>query len=329
MRSRRSLRAGFVGPVIVLALALAGCSSSGSENSTGDSTRVVQTDQGEVTVPADPQRVVVLNYALTGYLFNLDVPVVATTSEDFDRDAEFSEFWGKKPVENKTEFLTWGMDGFDNETILELDPDLIIAGGLGLPNNLAVDAYDQLSAIAPTVIVSKNLATWQQQLGFIAKDVLGQDDAFDDLVAAHDERVAEVKAAITVPPTPVASVSITADGTPYLLFEDQGLAKTLGELGFEPAPLVAENGLKPYTEGGDMAELSTEQAGQILADVPTLFVTGFNSDTTDVATLSKQPVWAALTSFESDHAYDLPYWVVRGDYDKAMALLDIIEKQFS
>lgn len=78
MRSRRPLT-GIVGPIIVLALALAGCSSSGSEDSAGDATRVVKTDQGEVTVPADPQRVVVLNHALTGYLFNLDVPVVATT----------------------------------------------------------------------------------------------------------------------------------------------------------------------------------------------------------------------------------------------------------
>lgn len=78
-----------------------------------------------------------------------------------------------------------------------------------------------------------------------------------------------------------------------------------------------------------MAELSTEQVGQLLADVPTLFITGFNADTTDVATLSQQAVWAALPAFEDSHAYDLPYWSVRGDYDEAMALLNIVEQQFS
>lgn len=38
--------------------------ASGSEGSTAAEPRVIRTDQGEVTVPAAPQRVAVLNYAL-------------------------------------------------------------------------------------------------------------------------------------------------------------------------------------------------------------------------------------------------------------------------
>ncbi|MFJ9323958.1 hypothetical protein [Streptomyces globisporus] len=30
-----------------------------------------------------------------------------------------------------------------------------------------------------------------------------------------------------------------------------------------------------------------------------------------------------------NRAHDLPYWVLRGDYDESMALLDMIEKQLS
>lgn len=321
-----------VGLFAVAAITLSGCStapSGSADEPAAPETRVVQTDQGPVTVPGEPERVVVLNYALAGYLYNLDVPVAATTSEDFDYEPQFSEMWGDAPQEDGTEFLDWGMDGFDYEAILELDPDLIVAGGVGLPNGLAVTGYEQLSQIAPTVIVSGSLTTWQEQFSFIAGELLGRQDDYDGFVTAYQTRVAEVEAAITLPPTPVATLTVTADGTPYLLLDDQGLPQTLASLGLAPAPIVADNGLEPYTAGGDMAELSTEQVGQLLAEVPTVFITGFNSDTTDVATLSGQAVWAALDSFAADHAYDLPYWVVRGDYDETLALLYIIEQLFS
>lgn len=77
-----------------------------------------------------------------------------------------------------------------------------------------------------------------------------------------------------------------------------------------------------------MFELSTEKVGQTITQ-PSVFVMGFNGDTTDVATLKKNPVYGALPAFKANQAYDLPHWVLRGDYDESMALLDIIEKQFS
>lgn len=333
LRSRglaSTIGAVFVGATLLLTGCASGAETSASAETTEEvQDRVVETVQGDVPVPADPQRVVVLNYALAGYLYDLDVPVVATTSEDFDHDAEFSELWGDAPEDNATEFLTWGMDGFDLEAILEIEPDLIVAGGVGLPNGLAVDSYDQLAKIAPTVIVDQQLTTWQDQFSFIADDVLGRAGDFEQAVADYEQRVTEVKDAITLADNPVSVLTITADGAPYLLFEDSGLPAALEELGFETAPLVEEHGLEPYAPGGDMAELSTEQAGQILADVPTIFITGFNADTADVATLGEQPLWAGLTAFAGGNAYDLPYWSVRGDYDEALALLDVIEQQFS
>lgn len=327
MRSRRRLTAVIAAVLTGSALALAGCSASDAGDGAG-ATRTVQTAQGEVTVPADPQRVVVLNYALAGYLYDLDVPVVATATEDSDKAGAFSEFWQDEATADNTELLPWSTDGFDYEAILAADPDLIVAGGYGLPGVLATKAYDRLRDIAPTVVVSPALATWQQQFGFLANDVFGKKDTFDGYVTEYDKRVGEVKQAITPPPGPVAYLTITADNSPYLLFENMGLPQTLAEVGLQPAPLVAQHNLPPYKPGGDMAELSTEQVGQLVT-TPTVFVTGFNADTTNVATLAKQPVYAKLPAFAGGHAYDLPYWTVRGDYDEAMALLDLVEKQFS
>lgn len=320
------------------ALLLVGCSASaGGSETGGDSgpgqgedggSHDVQTDYGTVTVPAEPERVVVLNYALAGYLYDLDVPVTATIPEDADADeGEFSEFWAQEATENDTEFLPWSVDGFDLEAILALEPDLIIGGGIGFPLFQAEQVYDELSDIAPTVLVGSELTSWEDQYSFLAEDVFDKPEVYAEAVEAYDARVAQVRESITPPELPAAFLSIVGDGTAYALVESVGLPTVFADLGIEPAPIFADGDFEVYGGGGDMFELSTEQVGQVITQ-PSVFVMGFNGDTTDVATLSENPVYAALPAFQDDSAYDLPYWVLRGDYDETMALLDIVEEQF-
>ena len=327
----RSVRLLAALPVVAL-FALASCAAdpapeSGAGASEEATTRVVSTEQGDVTIPADPQKVVVLNYALAGYLYDLDVPVAALTSEDFSYEGSFSDFWAKDAEKQGTEFITWSGDGFDLEAILALEPDLIVGGGIGFPLFLATDAYDDLSDIAPTVLVSGDKATWQDQYSFLADDVFGKGEVYDEALAAYEERVDEVAANITVPTAPSAFLSILPDGTVYVAREDMGLPVVFDAVGIEAAPLFAEGDYEPYTPGGDSFELSTEQVGQVITQ-PTVFITGFNTDIGDIDTLSENPVLAALPAFQNDAAYVLPYWVARGDYDEALALLDIIEELF-
>ncbi|WP_159502514.1 ABC transporter substrate-binding protein [Microbacterium sp. 18062] len=315
------------------ALLLTGCSAADpaaeSTEAGGDSTRVVTTDQGDVTVPTDPQRVVVLNYALAGYLYNLDVPVTAITPEFADTgDETYSDFWAEDAEEDGTEFLPWSSDGYDLESILAVEPDLIIGGGIGFPLFQAEQVYDELADIAPTVLVSGSFTTWQQQFSFLAEDVFDKGDEYADYVAAYDDRAAEVAAAITPPPGPSSFVAFTADGTAYALVESVGLPTEFAAVGIEPAPIFAEGDFEVYGSGNDMFELSTEQVGQVITQ-PSVFVMGFSSDDITVESLSQNPVYASLPAFQSGNAYDLPQWALRGDYDEALALLDLIEEQFS
>ncbi|WP_435278422.1 ABC transporter substrate-binding protein [Rhodococcus yananensis] len=283
---------------------------------------------GEVTIPEDPERVVVLNYALAGYLYHLDVPVVGVTPEDADGTGTFSEFWVDDAEAAGTEFLPWSVDGFDVEAIAATDPDLIVAGGVGFPYLQAAEAYDALSTIAPTVLVDKQFQTWQEQFGFLANDVFDEPDVLAQLTKEYEERRAEVIAAITPPPNPVSYVTITTDGTPYVLIEDMGLPADLAEFGFEPAPVFAGSGAEPYTTGGDMFEVSLETIGRVVT-TPTVFVTGFNGPGPTVAELREIPVYANLPAFAGGHAYDMPYWAIRADYDEALAFLDHLEEQFA
>lgn len=323
-----------IAAAVAAGLLLAGCSGESSDATGGGEEQAsgshdVPTDYGTVTVPDDPQRVVVLNYALAGYLYDLDVPVTATIPEDADADeGEFSQFWADDATEDGTEFLPWSVDGFDLEAILALEPDLIVGGGIGFPLAQAEEVYDDLSDIAPTVLVGRELTTWEDQYSFLAEDVFDKPEVFAEATAAYEARVEEVRDSITPPELPAAFLSIVGDGGAYALVESVGLPTVFADLGIEPAPIFAEGDFEVYGGGGDMFELSTEQVGQVITQ-PTVFVMGFNGDTTDVATLSENPVYAALPAFQDERAYDLPYWVLRGDYDETMALLDIVEEQFS
>lgn len=329
MRSHRLLAA----TAVVASIALVGTACAASDPGADDATteesamRTVATDYGDVEVPTDPQKIVVLNYALAGYLYNLDQPVSATIPEDADGEGEFSELWGDAPEEDGTVFLPWSVDGFDLEAILAEEPDLIVGGGIGFPLFQAEEVYDELSEIAPTVLVGAELDTWQEQFSFLAEDVFDQADEYEGFVAAYEERVAEVKAAITPPTGQAAYVAYTGDGTAFPLVESVGLPTELAEVGIEPAPIFAENDFEVYGGGGDMFELSTEQAGQTLTQ-PTLFILGFNGDFMDAETLASNPVYAALPAFQNDSVYELPYWSLRGDYDEALATLDHVEELF-
>lgn len=324
--------------VAAAALALAGCSTTTTPDASAataptsaaaDATRVVTTDQGEVTIPADPQRVVVLNSALAGYAFALDVPVHATIPEvPGPGGGDYPAVWAEDATADETIILPWGEDGFDYEAILALAPDLIIGGGQGFPAFQAVEGYERLTQIAPTVLVSNTLLTWQDQLAFIAEDVFDATAAEETLLAAYDARVTEVAAAITLPPLPVSYLVMTRDGTPYSLPETSALPQTLAAVGLTPATVIADNPGFEAWGTGDSFELSTEQVGQVFT-APTVFAFGFNSDFTNVATLSGDLAYSTLPAFTSGNAYDLPYWAYRADYLRTMELLDHIETQFS
>lgn len=305
-------------------------SSAGTSEGSQDAgaTRVVKTDLGEVKVPTAPKRVVVLNYALAGYLYDLDAPVTAITTESTDSPKEPAEFWKDEATAQGTQYLNWSADGFDLEAILAQKPDLIIAGGLGFPQAQAQKAYKQLSGMAPTVVVSGKFTTWEQQYKFLATDVFVKPQVFADAKTAYDNRVKEVKSKITAPKGKTSFVSFTGELAPFVLIENQGLPEMFTQLGFDVDPLFATGKYKPYTAGGDMFELSTEQVGQVMKQ-ENLFIMGFNGPTVDLATLKKQPLWAALPAFKANAVHELPYWSLRGDYDETMAILDQVEKDFA
>lgn len=287
---------------------------------------MVTTERGDVTVPADPQRILVLNSSLTGYFFALGrdvhacIPLTPTSEE-------FPEGWADEAAESGTTLIPWSDDGFNLETILAEEPDLIVGGGQGFPGRQGEEIYDQLTEIAPTVLVSTDLVSWQEQLGFVAGEILGDPDGEQEILDAYDARVAEVKEAVTAPPTPVGFLVMTADKKPFSLPESSSLAQLLQEIGIEPDPVLADHPEVETYGTGDSFELAPETLDAIM-DQPTIVVLGFNAETFTAADLAEDPIYGALPAFQQGSTFDLPYWAYRADYQTTIRLLDVLEQTF-
>lgn len=138
-------------------------SSSTATNTTNDKgeVKVVQTEMGEITIPKSPKRVVGLSVVYPELLYSLGIVPVAVQNyhEDFPK-------YLQEPFKNTMKMGIAKTPNF--EAILEANPDLIIA-----PAWWSKKDYDQLSAIAPTVLLPER-QEWPEELQDIAA-VLGKE----------------------------------------------------------------------------------------------------------------------------------------------------------
>ncbi|WP_430336045.1 Fe2+-enterobactin ABC transporter substrate-binding protein [Rhodococcus sp. ACT016] len=329
-RRRHGLRLFAV--VAAVTLGLTGCSSSdASDNdaaaSSSTRTRVVQTEKGDVTVPADPQRIAVLTAGLAGFLFTLDAPITITDTRLLgvtNLDGGFPPQWAEKAEARGTKELPAG-ESLDIEAIAQAQPDLIIGGGQGFTAVLADQAYDQLTAIAPTVLIPSSVNTWQEQLAAVA-EAAGETDKVDDLMKAYDDKVAEVKDSITVPGSPVSYLLSLSTGEPAFIPQTAALPTLLSTVGFKPDDVLTKANNPELYGSGDSFIVSNELLAPV-GNASVMFVVPVAGRS--LAELKQDPLYAALPAFVNNKVYELPATSYRPDYDGVMATLDQVQEMFA
>ena len=126
--------------------------------------RQITDSYGTHTLPSQPLRIVSTSVTLTGSLLAIDAPVVAsgaTTPNNRVADAQgFLRQWGDIAKQRKVARLYIGEPSA--EAVAAEMPDLILISATGGDSALAL--YDQLSAIAPTLIINYDDKSWQALL---------------------------------------------------------------------------------------------------------------------------------------------------------------------
>lgn len=114
-------------------------------------TRIYKSEIGDITVPSNPQRIVVLNSSLSGHLLALNAPIIGIDKWSKDNPT-FSSMVKDIPVVSDENL----------EQIIELNPDLIITASTD--KNL-----EKLKTIAPTVTYTYNKVDYLTQFIEIGK----------------------------------------------------------------------------------------------------------------------------------------------------------------
>lgn len=319
--------------VAVLSIAaLAGCapgatsaSSESPDAGSGGWPRTIPHDAGEAKIASKPVRIVSVSPSITGSLLAIGAPVVAsaaTTPSGLTDDKGFFTQWAAVADERNVE-VAYGDLELDLDAVDLLEPDLIVGSVNG--GDATLDAYDQLSQIAPTVMLDYGTATWQgltTELGAI----VGLEDAAAATIADYDAWVAKQAGALSLPPQPVtAGVYLGADGI-WAFDETSPQAELLTKLGFTYQP--ANSSVSTERAGANGVDvLSAENMSTGLAGAQTLFFVAM-AGPDPVAAVVADPLLTNQPAVAAREVHSLGSEAFRLDYFSAKNTVELIVASF-
>ncbi|CNH98769.1 iron-enterobactin transporter periplasmic binding protein [Yersinia aldovae] len=317
---------------LCLILGLSGCKpaeessiSTASENTSGWS-RTVETAKGLVTLTHQPQRIVSTSITITGTLLAINAPIIAsgaTMPNTTVADAQgFFTQWSD--VAQTRHLVPIYQTEPNAEAVVGMNPDLIIISATG--GDSALKLYEQLSAIAPTLVINYDDKSWQQ-LAILLGQATGHEAEAEQVIAKFTRRVNEVKQNITLPPQPVSAFVYQAAGSTANLWTDSSAqGKLLQELGFTLANVP--DSVKGNTSMGrrkDIIQLGGEKLAEGLNGETILL---FSGEQPAVDALKSNKFLAHIPAIEHHRVYAAGYDTFRLDYYSASNLLSRVERMF-
>lgn len=243
---------------------------------------VVVHAMGETEVPADPQRVVVLDSSFLDSAVALGLTPAGAT-EGFAGGG----LPGYLPADVLEAVEIVGETNAPQlESIAALEPDLIIGAKVRHE-----DLYDELSQIAPTVFSESSGGNWTEQV-LLTGEAIGRPGDAQALLDAFDERAAEVGEAIGASELTATIVRFLPDET-RLYGPGSFSGSVLTAVGFD----LGDKDWNQYS----MALISTEQIE--LVDANVVFATTYGSGETTRPQF--EGLWETLDAVENGRQFDV------------------------
>ncbi|NKI73147.1 Fe2+-enterobactin ABC transporter substrate-binding protein [Dickeya sp. CFBP 2040] len=288
--------------------------------------RTIATPKGPVTLTRPPQRIVSTSVTISGTLLAINAPLVgsgATSPNTIVADEQgFFRQWsaeakarGVKPL-----YITEP----NAEAIATAAPDMIIIAATG--GDSALKLYEQLSVIAPTLVVDYGDKSWQQLADYLGKAV-GHETEARQVIERFEQRVQKVKQTIQLPPQPVSALVYYEDGRGVNLWtRSSAQGQLLSELGFQLASLP--DNLPTETRMGkrqDIVQISGENMASSLNGQSLLL---FANDDDTVKRVIANPFLSHLEPVMQHRIWAMGPDTFRLDYYSASNMLTKIEQRF-
>lgn len=298
---------------IVGLLAACGDGDGGGGEATGSDTagtRTVEHAMGRTDVPAEPERVVVLDSSFLDAALALDVTPVGATeaSAGFGMPAYLAD----KVPDIEVVGLT---DEPSLEAIAVLEPDLILGAKVRHEQ-----LYEELSGIAPTVFSESSGTDWKDGLAVTA-DALGAEDEAAELLGAYQARAEEVGQRVGAAGTRLSMVRFLLPDEIRIYGPRTFSGSILTDVGFD----LGDHDWDEYS----MAYVSAEQLGAVDADV--VFSTsygGTGSADFKAAFGPVEPIWKTVPAVAEgrQHWVEDDIWMLGIGPNGAGLILDDIDK---
>ncbi|MEW8955857.1 ABC transporter substrate-binding protein [Clostridium sp.] len=166
----------------VIGLSLMACGAKG-EDKAKDSKETITVShlQGETEIPKNPKRIADVSGAAEELLILGYKPVVTANTFNKEIPSHLKEKLEGVPAVGNA----WG-DAIDIEKVAESNPDLIIL------NNRQVKIYDQLSKIAPTIVLKEDMDAWRPKFKELGA-ALGKEKEVDNWLNAYDIKAKDLQ----------------------------------------------------------------------------------------------------------------------------------------
>lgn len=277
--------------IFVLMLGLVGCSNGNKAEEAASSNveeRVVTDVKGEVTIPANPKRIVDISGA-SDILSILGYDVIGTANSDGYDYTKLPTYL--EDVLADAKILGYSMLAeMDVEAIIALEPDLIVI------STVQEKMYDQLSKIAPVVMVEMKQVDWTEDFMHVA-NVFGKEAEattwIENYLAKAKEVGNQIKATYGEDST---FLSFLASAGSLFIFDKAGLGSVL----YDDMGLAKPAGM-PEQEDISLPVVSLEGLAEITSDY--IFAIGTDED---LATLTASSIWNGTEAVKEGNVVTLP-----------------------
>ena len=260
------------------AVMLVGCGVNGgtSNDKTSEKTVTVTDVRGEVEIPAEPQRIVDLS-GNSDILSILGYKVIGTANSDAYDYTKFPSYL--EDTLKGAEILGYSMqDTMDVEAVMNLNPDLIVI------STVQEKMYDQLSEIAPTVMIQLEALNWKDDVKAFAK-VFDKEDAANKWLANYEAKAKEAGDKIKSEyGEDTTYLSFLASGGQFFVFDGAGFGSVL----YEDMGLKKPEGM-PEQSDISLPVVTYEGLASIKADYIFAIATA-----EDLAGLQSNAIWNSL-----------------------------------
>lgn len=272
------------------AMMFVGCASNGAanEDKTSEKTITVTDVRGEVEIPAEPERIVDLS-GNSDILSILGYKVVGTANSDAYDYTKFPSYL--EETLSGAEILGYSMqDTMDIEAVMNLNPDLIVI------STVQEKMYDQLSEIAPTVMIQLEALNWKDDVRAFAK-VFDKEDVANEWIADYEAKAKEAGDKIKEEYGEDTSyLSFLASGGQFFIFDGAGF----GDVLYSDMGLAKPAGMPEQTDIS-LPVVTYEGLAAIESDYIFLIATD-----EDLAQLEANAIWNNLPAVKEGNVVVLP-----------------------